>query len=94
MRWNPYFFVVYVYGSQSHAVLKWSLLAGVGYFLAMTTAHFVSFKVPVLFIYYDVPFYAYQVRVFVAGRVEHTRSHTLTQHNTQQTTHTHAHTRT
>ncbi|MGB0372536.1 MAG: hypothetical protein ACPGN3_14475 [Opitutales bacterium] len=33
------------------------------YFIFMATAHFFSIKVPVLFIYYDVPFYAYQDRI-------------------------------
>ncbi|MEW6640403.1 MAG: hypothetical protein AB1586_07840 [Pseudomonadota bacterium] len=44
-------------------ILKWSLLAGVGYFCCMAAAHFTGFKVPVLFIYYDVPFYAYQDKI-------------------------------
>ncbi len=49
--------------SMDEKLLKWSLLAGVAYFLCMAIAHFFSFKVPVLFIYYDVPFYAYQDKI-------------------------------
>jgi hypothetical protein len=43
--------------------LRAALLAGTGYFIAMTTAHFFSFKKPLLFIYYDTPFYAYQDKI-------------------------------
>ena len=39
------------------------LYANVAYFFAMSVAHWVGFKVPVLFIYYDVPFYAYQDKI-------------------------------
>jgi hypothetical protein len=45
------------------ALLKLALLAGVGYFCAMAAAHWASFKVPVLFIYFDVPFYEYQDKI-------------------------------
>ncbi len=44
-------------------ILRFSLLAGASYFTAMSLAHFFSFKYPVLFIYYDVPFYAYQDKI-------------------------------
>jgi hypothetical protein len=44
-------------------LLQLALLAGVAYFLAMSAAHFTSFKVPVLFIYYDTPFYEYQDKI-------------------------------
>jgi hypothetical protein len=49
--------------SMDAKILKWSLLAGVAYFTCMAIAHFFSFKVPILFIYYDVPFYAYQDKI-------------------------------
>jgi hypothetical protein len=49
--------------SENGAVLKYSLLAGVIYFCSMAIAHFFSFKVPILFIYYDVPYYAYQDKI-------------------------------
>ena len=45
---------------QSDTILKYSFLVGVGYFVCMSIAHFFGIKVPVLFIYYDVPFYEYQ----------------------------------
>ena len=38
-------------------------LANVIYFILMALAHFFSVKVPVLFIYYDVPYHAYQDRI-------------------------------
>ncbi|MGO4712795.1 hypothetical protein [Bradyrhizobium sp. 2TAF24] len=44
-------------------ILNVSLLAGVVYFCCMAVAHFTGFKVPVLFVYYDVPFYAYQDKI-------------------------------
>lgn len=45
---------------MSGKLLKICLLASVGYFLCMSTAHFLGFKVPMLFIYYDVPSNHYQ----------------------------------
>jgi len=39
------------------------LWAGVAYFCCMAIAHFFSTKVPLLFIYYDTPFYAYQDKI-------------------------------
>ncbi len=42
---------------------KIAFLAGVVYFTAMATAHFFSIKVPILFVYYDTPFYAYQDKI-------------------------------
>jgi hypothetical protein len=44
-------------------LLKYSLLAGVAYFCAMSFAHFTGQKVPLLFVYYDVPFHAYQDKI-------------------------------
>lgn len=44
-------------------ILRYSLMACTAYFLAMTTAHFFSIKLPVLFIYFDTPFYAYQDKI-------------------------------
>ncbi len=44
--------------------LLWLVLnANVAYFVAMAIAHWVGFKVPVLFIYYDTPYYAYQDKI-------------------------------
>ncbi len=42
---------------------KYAFLAGAAYFCCMATAHFFSFKVPILFVYYDTPFYAYQDKI-------------------------------
>ena len=43
--------------------LKYGLLAGVAYFCCMAVAHYFSIKQPLLFIYYDTPFYAYQDKI-------------------------------
>ena len=42
---------------------KIAFLSGAAYFCCMATAHFFSIKVPVLFVYYDTPFYAYQDKI-------------------------------
>jgi hypothetical protein len=42
---------------------KYAFLAGAAYFCCMATAHFFSFKIPILFVYYDTPFYAYQDKI-------------------------------
>lgn len=44
-------------------LLRTLLLAGVGYFCAMAAAHFFGLKWPVLFVYYDTPFHAYQDKI-------------------------------
>jgi hypothetical protein len=36
---------------------KIAFLSGAAYFCCMATAHFFSIKVPILFVYYDTPFY-------------------------------------
>jgi hypothetical protein len=38
-------------------------MAGVAYFCCMAVAHFWGLKYPLLFVYYDVPFYAYQDKI-------------------------------
>lgn len=45
------------------ALLRIALWAGVVYFCCMAVAHFCGLKYPLLFIYYDVPFYAYQDKI-------------------------------
>ena len=45
------------------AALRILLLAGVAYFCAMAVAHFFGIKVPLLFVYYDVPYHAYQDKI-------------------------------
>ncbi len=42
---------------------KYAFLAGAAYFCCMAIAHFFSIKVPILFVYYDTPFYAYQDKI-------------------------------
>ncbi|MFM9035352.1 MAG: hypothetical protein ACKOQ4_13905 [Mycobacterium sp.] len=43
--------------------LRIGLWAGVAYFCCMAVAHFYGLKYPLLFVYYDVPFYAYQDKI-------------------------------
>lgn len=52
--------------TNAHAttgLLRAALLAGVAYFVCMSGAHFFGFKQPVLFVYYDTPYYAYQDKI-------------------------------
>jgi len=42
---------------------KYAFLSGAAYFSCMAIAHFFSFKVPILFVYYDTPYYAYQDKI-------------------------------
>ncbi len=44
-------------------LLRLALWAGVAYFCCMAVAHFFSLKYPLLFVYYDVPFHAYQDKI-------------------------------
>ena len=44
-------------------LLSGLLLAGTAYFIAMATAHFFGWKYPLLFIYYDTPYYEYQDKI-------------------------------
>jgi len=48
---------------NSSKLLDWGLWACVAYFCCMATAHFFGIKVPVLFVYYDTPFLAYQDKI-------------------------------
>jgi len=43
--------------------LRLALWAGAAYFCCMAVAHFFGLKYPLLFVYYDVPFYAYQDKI-------------------------------
>ena len=45
------------------ALLRITLWAGAAYFCCMAVAHFFGLKYPLLFVYYDVPFYAYQDKI-------------------------------
>ena len=42
---------------------NYAFLVGVAYFTFMALAHFFEIKVPILFVYYDTPFYAYQDKI-------------------------------
>lgn len=42
---------------------KYAFLAGAAYFCCMAIAHFFGIKVPILFVYYDTPYYAYQDKI-------------------------------
>ena len=44
-------------------ILNISLWAGVAYFCCMAVAHFFGLKYPLVFVYYDVPFHAYQDKI-------------------------------
>lgn len=49
--------------TMTSRLLRFALLAGVVYFCAMAVAHFFGIKWPLLFVYYDVPFHAYQDKI-------------------------------
>lgn len=44
-------------------LLRIGLLVCVFYFISMSIAHFFGLKLPLLFVYYDTPFYAYQDKI-------------------------------
>jgi hypothetical protein len=44
-------------------ILKWSLFAGSLYFLCVSAAHMLGMKLPLLFVYFNVPSYSYQDRI-------------------------------
>ncbi len=48
---------------MNNSWLNKALLAGVVYFCCMAAAHFFGLKWPVLFVYYDTPFHAYQDKI-------------------------------
>lgn len=48
---------------HSRSLLSLALWAGVAYFCCMAAAHFFGLKVPLLFVYWDVPFHAYQDKI-------------------------------
>lgn len=43
--------------------LRLALWAGVASFCCMAVAHFFDLKYPILFVYFDVPFHAYQDKI-------------------------------
>jgi hypothetical protein len=44
-------------------ILKWSLLPGVIYFLGVGIAHMAGIKIPLLYIYFNIPSYGYQDKI-------------------------------
>jgi len=48
---------------QNSKMTRTAFLAGAAYLCCMAVAHLIDFRVPVLFVYYDTPFYAYQDRI-------------------------------
>jgi len=50
-------------GNPPPVLLRVALWAGAAYFCCMAVAHFFGLKYPLLFVYYDVPFYAYQDKI-------------------------------
>lgn len=44
-------------------LLKFSLLFGCFYFVCMSIAHFFGIKVPILFVYFDTEYFAYQDKI-------------------------------
>lgn len=48
---------------MNSTITKYAFLGGAAYFVCMAIAHFFSIKLPVLFIYYDTPFYSYQDKI-------------------------------
>ena len=45
------------------SLLRYGLLAGAVYFICMAVAHYFGIKQPLLFVYYDTPYYAYQDKI-------------------------------
>ena len=48
---------------MNSSLTRYAFLAGVAYFCAMALAHFFGIKQPLLFVYYDTPFHAYQDKI-------------------------------
>ena len=48
---------------KNSKITKYAFLAGSFYFVCMAIAHFFGIKLPILFIYYDTPYYAYQDKI-------------------------------
>ncbi len=48
---------------MKHSVIKWLLLAGTVYFAAVALFHLVGLKLPMFYIYFNVPSYSYQDQI-------------------------------
>ncbi len=49
--------------NRDDTILKYSFLVCTIYFVCMSIAHFFGIKLPILFVYYDIPFHAYQDKI-------------------------------
>ena len=49
--------------NKNTVMLKWLLLIGGIYFLSVAVAHMLGVKIPLLFIYFNVPSYEYQNKI-------------------------------
>lgn len=49
--------------ATNSAITRIAFLSGAAYFVCMAIAHFFGIKWPVLFVYYDTPFFAYQDKI-------------------------------
>jgi len=52
-------------------LLRGLILLVTAFFLSMATAHFFGLKYPLLFVYYDTPYYAYQDRIIAITLVSY-----------------------
>ena len=48
---------------KAEKLLRYSKIFCIIYFILMSVAHFFGLKYPILFIYYDTPFYSYQDKI-------------------------------
>lgn len=48
---------------MNSSLTRIAFAAGALYFCCMAVAHFIGLKLPLLFVYYDTPFYAYQDKI-------------------------------
>ncbi|KAE9632744.1 hypothetical protein [Parasedimentitalea maritima] len=48
---------------MNSSLTRYAFMAGALYFCCMAAAHFFGLKYPLLFVYYDTPFYGYQDKI-------------------------------
>ena len=56
---------------MNSSLLRYGLLAGAVYFICMAAAHYFGIKQPLLFVYYDTPYYAYQDKIIAFAVVSY-----------------------
>lgn len=49
--------------AKNSKILKWSLLPGVIYFLGVGIVHMAGIKIPLFYIYFNIPSYGYQDKI-------------------------------